>query len=82
MNRENAEKISQIVVEILEQKRIANKITKLKISKDTGLSRTAITLIANKQNSPTLRTLLMISSSIGVDIKEVINEAEKMLKNQ
>jgi len=82
MNRENAEKISQIVVEILEQKRIANKITKLKISKDTGLSRTAITLIANKQNSPTLRTLLMISSSIGVDIKEIINEAEKMLKNQ
>ena len=31
MNREDAEKISQKVVEILENKRIANKVTKLKI---------------------------------------------------
>ena len=59
-----AEKLSQKVVEILEQKRIERNITKLQISKETGISRTAITLIANKQNSPTLRTLLMIASSI------------------
>ncbi|MDO4183712.1 MAG: helix-turn-helix transcriptional regulator [Rhodospirillales bacterium] len=77
MNREDAEKISQKVVEILENKRIANKVTKLKISKDTGLSRTAITLIVNNQNSPTLRTLIMMASSIGVDLKEIISEAEK-----
>lgn len=77
MNREDAEKISQKVVEILEQKRIANKVTKLKIAQDTGLSRTAVTLIVNKQNSPTLRTLLMMASSIGVDLKEIIAEAEK-----
>lgn len=81
MNREDAEKISQRVVEILEQKRIERNITKLQISKETGISRTAITLMVNKQNSPTLRTLMMVASSIGVDIKEIINEAEKTTPN-
>ncbi len=79
MNREKAEKLSQKVVEILEQKRIERNITKLQISKETGISRTAITLIANKQNSPTLRTLLMIASSIGIDIKDLIEEAQSVL---
>ena len=77
MNREDAEKLSQKVVEILELKRIERRITKLRISKETGISRTAVTLIVNKQNSPTLRTLLMLADCIGVDLKEVLDEAEK-----
>lgn len=76
MNREDAEKLSQKVVEILERKRIEQRITKLRISKETGISRTAVTLIVNKQNSPTLRTLLMLADCIGVDLKEVLDEAE------
>lgn len=76
MNREDAEKLSQKVVEILERKRTERKITKLRISKETGMSRTAVTLIVNKQNSPTLRTLLMLADCIGVDLKEVLDEAE------
>ncbi len=76
MNREDAEKLSQKVVEILERKRIERRITKLRISKETGISRTAVTLIVNKQNSPTLRTLLMLADCIGVDLKEVLDEAE------
>ena len=81
MNRENAEKISQRVVDILEKKRIERKITKLQISKETGISRTAITLMEKKQNSPTLRTLMMVSSCIGIDLKEIIAEAEKSLQS-
>ena len=77
MNREDAEEISQRVVEILEKERLKRKITKLQISKETGLSRTAITLMVKKQNSPTLRTLMMVSSCIGADLKEIIAEAEK-----
>ncbi len=76
MNREDAEKLSQKVVEILERKRMERRITKLRISKETGISRTAVTLIVNKQNSPTLRTLLMLADCIGVDLKEVLDEAE------
>lgn len=76
MNREDAEKLSQKVVEILERKRIERRITKLRISKETGISRTTVTLIVNKQNSPTLRTLLMLADCIGVDLKEVLDEAE------
>lgn len=64
------------MVEILERKRIERRITKLRISKETGISRTAVTLIVNKQNSPTLRTLLMLADCIGVDLKEVLDEAE------
>ena len=76
MNREDAEKLSQKVVEILDRKRIERRITKLRNSKETGISRTAVTLIVNKQNSPTLRTLLMLADCIGVDLKEVLDEAE------
>ncbi len=80
MKREDAEILSQKVVEILEKKRIERKVTKLHISKETGISRTAITLMVKNKNSPTLRTLMMVASCIGVDIKEIIAEAEKSLK--
>ncbi len=80
MNREDAEKLSQRVVDILERKRLEKKITKLQISKQTKLSRTAITLLVQKQNSPTLRTLLLLADAIGVDLKEVIAKAEKSLQ--
>lgn len=77
MNREDAEKLSQKVVQLLEKERISRGVTKLYISQKTGLSRTAITLIANQQNSPTLRTLLQISSCIGVNLADIIKEVEK-----
>lgn len=76
MNREDAETLSKKVVKILAAKRAERKITKLKISEQTGISRTAITLMEKQQNSPTLRTLFMIASCIGVDLKEIIKEAE------
>lgn len=77
MKRENAEIITQRVVEILEQERVKKNITKTEINNKTGLSRTAWTLTVSKKNSPTLRTLLMVADVIGVDLKEVIAQAEK-----
>lgn len=77
MRRDEAEIITQKVVAILEQERISRGVTKLQISKETGLSRTALTLIVDKKNSPTLRTLFMIASAVGVDLKEVIARAEQ-----
>lgn len=81
MKRNEAEIITQKVVAILEQERIGRGITKLQISKETGLSRTALTLIVDKKNSPTLRTLLMVASAIGVDLKEVLVRAEQADKS-
>lgn len=81
MKRNEAEIITQKVVAILEQERIGHGITKLQISKETGLSRTALTLIVDKKNSPTLRTLLMVASAIGVDLKEVLVRAEQADKS-
>lgn len=77
MKRENAEIITQRVVEILEQERVKKNITKTEINNKTGLSRTAWTLTVSKKNSPTLRTLLMVADVIGVDLKEVIAQAEE-----
>jgi transcriptional regulator with XRE-family HTH domain len=79
MNREYAENLSKKVVEILKQKRIEQGISKLEISKQTGISRTAITLIESYKNSPTLRTLFMLSSSINVKLEDIIQNAEESL---
>ena len=78
MERNEAEIITQKVVALLKKDRNNRHITKLYVSQETGLSRTAITLIENNQNSPTLRTLLMIANCIGVDLKEIIAQAEQL----
>ena len=78
MERNEAEIITQKVVALLKKERNNRHITKLYVSQETGLSRTAITLIENNQNSPTLRTLLMIANCIGVDLKEIIAQAERL----
>lgn len=81
MKRVDAENISRTVVSLLNKARVERNISKSFISKKTGLSRTAITLIENNQNSPTLRTLIMLADSIGVDLKEIISEAEMNSSN-
>ncbi len=78
MEINEAEIITQKVVALLKKERNNRHITKLYVSQETGLSRTAITLIENNQNSPTLRTLLMIANCIGVDLKEIIAQAEQL----
>ncbi len=78
MERNEAEIITQKVVALLKKERNNRHITKLYVSQETGLSRTAITLIENNQNNPTLRTLLMIANCIGVDLKEIIAQAEQL----
>ena len=78
MERNEAEIITQKVVALLKKEKNNRHITKLYVSQETGLSRTAITLIENNQNSPTLRTLLMIANCIGVDLKEIIAQAEQL----
>lgn len=78
MERNETEIITQKVVALLKKERNNRHITKLYVSQETGLSRTAITLIENNQNSPTLRTLLMIANCIGVDLKEIIAQAEQL----
>lgn len=77
MKRNEAEIITKKLVALLEKERIRRNITKLQISKETGLSRTALTLIVDNKNSPTLRSLLMIASALGVDLKDILAQAEK-----
>lgn len=76
MNRNEAENISRKVVDIMENERISRNISKAQIAKKTGISRTALILIVNHKNSPTLRTLLMIADAIGVDLEEILRKAK------
>ena len=72
MIRNDAEILTQKVVAILERERVSRCITKLQISKETGLSRTAYTLIVDNKNSPTLRTLFMISGALQVQAGSLV----------
>ena len=78
MKRCEAEIITKNVVALLEKERLSRRISKMHLSKTTGLSRTAFTLIVDNVNSPTLRTLLMIADALDVDIKKIIAKAEKI----
>ena len=77
MNIEQAGNISDEVVDFLRQERIRQGISRYKLAKDCGLSKTSIAYIENFENKPTLRSLLMIAECLGVDLGKLIAEAIK-----
>lgn len=74
MNIEQAGNISDEVVDFLRQERIRQGISRYKLAKDCGLSKTSIAYIENFENKPTLRSLLMIAECLKVDLGKLITE--------
>lgn len=74
MNIEQAGNISDEVVDFLRQERIRQGISRYKLAKDCGLSKTSIAYIENFENKPTLRSLLMISACLKVDLGQLITQ--------
>jgi len=72
MKIDEAEHISDMVVELLKQERIHRGISQYKLAKECGLSKTSIAFIERFENKPTLRTLLMISDCLQVDLGDVL----------
>ena len=70
MKIDEAGHISDMVVELLKQERIHRGISQYKLAKECGLCKTSIAFIERFENKPTLRTLLMISDCLQVDLGE------------
>ena len=66
-----------MVVELLKQERIRRGISQYKLAKECGLSKTSIAFIERFENKLTLRTLLMISDCLQVDLGDVLKTVKK-----
>ena len=69
--------ISDMVVELLKQERIRRGVSQYKLAKECGLCKTSIAFIGRFKNKPTLRTLLMISDCLQVDLGDVLKTVKK-----
>ena len=77
MKIDEAGHISDMVVELLKQERIRRGISQHKLAKECGLCKTSIAFIERFENKPTLRTLLMISDCLQVDLGDVLKTVKK-----
>ena len=77
MKIDEAGHISDMVVELLKQERIRRGISQYKLTKECGLSKTSIAFIERFENKLTLRTLLMISDCLQVDLGDVLKTVKK-----
>ncbi len=77
MKIDEAGHISDMVVELLKQERIRRGISQYKLAKECGLSKTSIAFIERFENKLTLRTLLMISDCLQVDLGDVLKTVKK-----
>lgn len=77
MKIDEAGHISDMVVELLKQERIHRGISQYKLAKECGLSKTSIAFIERFENKLTLRTLLMISDCLQVDLGDVLKTVKK-----
>ena len=66
----------EIFGKIIQQERKAKKISQEKLATITGLDRTFISLIENGKRSPTLSTILKISSALEIAPSELFSVYE------
>ena len=69
-------KQEEIFGKLIQQERKAKKISQEKLAKLTGLDRTFISLIENGKRSPTLSTILKISSALEIAPSELFSVYE------
>ena len=71
------EAISAHVADILKEQREKQKISLGQIARKAGLARQTITFVEQKVQSPSLDTLLRITSALDVDLAKIIVRAQK-----
>jgi len=77
MNRKNAEKIIDRIIEQLTQERKKQKLSHGKLAEKTGLHRSTISLIEARKREATLLTLLRIANALELDLGKIISKALK-----
>lgn len=74
MNKKEAYKFSDSVVAELTKLRKQKKISRYKISKQTGISQSSIKYIEEFQQKPTLVILAMIADTLGTSLDFIISK--------
>lgn len=67
----------EIFGKILQEKRKSKNFSQEKLAKLTGLDRTFISLVENGKRSPSLSTILKISSALGISPSDLFLEFEE-----
>ena len=75
MKKRQAQEISDKIVAVLREKRLAQGITQYKMAKDTGMSKSSILYIENCTQRPTLYTILLLADYLNVDFSQIVKEA-------
>jgi transcriptional regulator with XRE-family HTH domain len=68
----------EIFGKLIQQERKAKQISQERLAKLTGLDRTFISLIENGKRSPTLSTILKISSALEIPPSELFSVYESL----
>jgi transcriptional regulator with XRE-family HTH domain len=73
----NRQAICSRVCKILREERIRRGFSMTALAQRTGLSQQAISYVEREMRSPSLDTLLRISTALGIALGDVINRAGK-----
>lgn len=76
MKIREAQKYSDLVVDILFEEKSKQNISNYKISQDCGISEASLSYIEHHHRRPTLYTLKLISDTINVDLSECLKKAQ------
>jgi transcriptional regulator with XRE-family HTH domain len=71
------EAVSAHVANILKEQRERKKLSLGGLARKAGLARQTIAFVEHKVQSPSLDTLLRITSALGVDLAKIIARAQK-----
>ena len=72
MTKRMAQEISDSVILKLREIRIQKGISQYRLAKDVGMSKSSILYIETLKQRPTLYTVVLLSTYLGVDLKDIL----------
>jgi len=65
------------IAHLLKKERLRNKLSLNLLSAKAGLSRQTVSFIEQEQRTPTIDTLLRLTSVLGINLEDIIKQARK-----
>lgn len=81
MKIREAQKFSDITVDILTNERIKQNISRYKLAQSCNLTEAALSYIERHERRPTLYTLKMLVDALNLNLTDIISKAEKEFKS-
>lgn len=82
MKHADAEAITRIVMQILQERRESKGLSYRKLAKKTGISNRYLSMIEHGEYNPTLLQLLKITAALGLKLGPVVSRAQREWKAQ